>query len=142
MATSSLLYLNELKEQGNYSWSDLSNGTGIPIPTLRNIFSGKTSRPSFEDLTNLIIFMGGDMTAVVDIPEPQGDARTTANIASVVSAAYESRIADIKENTDKLIKSVNGNCKAWRRVALILMAVFLFVLIWDVTHGGIGYIRY
>lgn len=123
MATSSLIYLNALKSEGEYSWADLSNGTGIPQSTIRDIFSGKTACPSFDTLSKLIIYMGGDVSAIV---HATGDSTAT-----IISAAYASYIASLKHEK-----------RIWTIFALVLSGVILAVLLWDVTHGGMGYVRY
>lgn len=123
MATSSLIYLNALKSEGKYSWADLSNGTGIPQSTIRDIFSGKTACPSFDTLSKLIIYMGGDVSAIV---HSTGD-----NTAAIISATYASYIASLKHEK-----------RIWTIFALVLSGVILAVLLWDITHGGMGYVRY
>lgn len=125
MATPSIIYLNALKADGKYSWADLSNGTGIPQSTIRDIFSGKTACPSFDTLSKLIIYMGGDMSAIVDTQPTEG------NTAAIIAAAYASYIASLKHEK-----------RVWTVFALVLSGVILAVLLWDVTHGGMGYIRY
>lgn len=130
MATPSIIYLNTLKSNGKYSWADLSSGTGIPQSTIRDIFSGKTACPSFETLSKLIIYMGGDMSAIVDAqPTEEGDSMTA--IIAALTATYESYIASLKHEK-----------RVWTVFALVLSAFVLAVLLWDITHGGMGYIRY
>lgn len=123
MATSSLIYLNALKSEGEYSWADLSNGTGIPQSTIRDIFSGKTACPSFDTLSKLIIYMGGDVSAIV---HSTGDSTS-----AIISATYASYIASLKHEK-----------RIWTIFALVLSGVILAVLLWDITHGGMGYVRY
>lgn len=123
MATSSLIYLNALKSEGEYSWADLSNGTGIPQSTIRDIFSGKTACPSFDTLSKLIIYMGGDVSAIV---HSTGDSTS-----AIISATYASYIASLKHEK-----------RIWTIFALVLSGFILAVLLWDITHGGMGYVRY
>ena len=59
-------YLNALKNKGNFSWSDLSNLSGIPDATIRKIFSGETADPRLETVVKLVTAMGVSMDELVN----------------------------------------------------------------------------
>ena len=54
-------YLTALKNKGNFSWSDLSNLSGLPDATIRKIFSGETADPRLETVVKLVAAMGGSL---------------------------------------------------------------------------------
>lgn len=47
-------YLKYLKVNGNFSWHDISNASGLPEVTIRKIFSGETADPRFETVVRLV----------------------------------------------------------------------------------------
>lgn len=142
MATSSLLYLNTLKEESGLSWNDLSEGTKIPVSTLRNIFSGRTACPSFETMSKLVVYMDGDISCIVDNKIEQGEEPPMTDIVVAITAAYEGRIKDLKESAQKLSDSLTHDRLIWMVVALGLLALIVFFLVWDITHPTMGYIQY
>lgn len=142
MATSSIIYLNSLKQSSGYSWAKLSEGTGIPQSTIRDIFSGKTACPSFETLTKLVVCMDGDMSCIVDNKIEQGEEPPVTDIIAAITSAYEGRIKDLKESAQKLSDSLTHDRLIWMVVALGLLALIVFFLVWDITHPTMGYIQY
>ena len=58
-------YLVALKEAGNFTYEDIANLSGIPIQTVRNIYSGKTPDARFGTISKLVISLGGDMNELV-----------------------------------------------------------------------------
>ena len=135
-------YLNSLKAQGGFSWQDLADGTGIPSSTLRKTFSGEIDRPSFETVSKLVTFMGGDLSTLLQgspIPPTGDDPMNTLN---AIAAAYEGRIADLKESHAAHIASLLRTNKFLSLALAALVAVIVFVLVWDITHPTMGYIQY
>lgn len=97
-------YLISLKNKGNYSWSDLSNLSGLPDATIRKIFSGETSDPRFETVAKLVTAMGGSLNEIVDEPQ-EGDLDMNAIIA--IKEVYEARISDLKTASSEHIRSLS-----------------------------------
>lgn len=59
-----LTYLNALKNKGNFTVESISNLSGVPEATVKNIFSGKTEDPRFETVSAIVIAMGGFLDAI------------------------------------------------------------------------------
>ena len=57
-------YLKYLKTNGNFSWHDISNASGLPEATIRKIFSGETADPRFETVVRLVSAMGGSLDKI------------------------------------------------------------------------------
>ena len=64
-------YLKTLKTNGNFSWQDISEKSGIPEVTIRKIFSGETEDPRFETVAKLVGAMGGSLDKINDICKKQ-----------------------------------------------------------------------
>ena len=58
-------YLNALKDAGHFSYEDVANLSGIPVQTVRNIYTGKTPDPRFATVAKIIISLGGDLNEII-----------------------------------------------------------------------------
>lgn len=150
MPTRTVEYLNSLKSGSGYSWADISTGTGIPVSTLRNIFSGETVCPSFESLSKIVIFMGGELSQLLDDKKGNDDS---VDIIQSMQSVYEMRINDLKSTSQRHIDDLKAASQAHiaavtrdkRILAFILIVVvlaILFILLWDITHPLMGYVQY
>lgn len=151
-------YLNALKNKGNFTYETISNLSGIPEATVRNILSGKTEDPRFETVSALVNSMGGSLDAIYTATKIN-DVESNAVIA--IKEAYEDRIAVIKEQyenrlaekdqyyerllleSEKHIKTIMLD-KKWFRLASVfgvvaLVGVFLFIEFMTPSHGWFPY---
>ena len=138
-------YLKYLKTNGNFSWHDISEASGLPEATIRKIFSGETADPRFETVVRLVSAMGGSLDKInaieqienVEIPE-------TSQMKALVALkeVYESRIKDIKESSFDHIKSLKRDKKILIASTLVLAIVLIGVLFLDVFIGSVGWVRY
>lgn len=58
-------YITALKNAGNFTLEDIANLSGIPLSTIRNIYSGKTPDARFSTISKIIISLGGDLNELV-----------------------------------------------------------------------------
>lgn len=128
-------YLNALKTKGNFTYSDISNLSGIPEATIRKIFSGETADPRFDTIVRLVTAMGGSLD---DITDNKKEEEIEMNVIMALKEAYESRIADIKEH----IHSLKRDKKFLAITAGVLMAFVIFLLVLDLSIGTRGWIQY
>lgn len=128
-------YLNALKTKGNFTYSDISNLSGIPEATIRKIFSGETADPRFDTIVKLVSSMGGSMDDIVGVKK-EGEIEMNAIIA--LKEAYESRIKDIKEH----IASLRNDKRILSIATCALMAFVIFLLVLDLSIGSRGWIQY
>ena len=133
-------YLNALKNKGNFSWSDLSNLSGIPDATIRKIFSGETADPRLETVVKLVTAMGGSMDELVNGGEKKEEVEMNAIMA--IKEVYEARIADIKESSAEHTMSLQRDKMHLTVVACILGMILILFLLVDLLVGSVGWIRY
>lgn len=114
-------YLNTLKAAGGFSWSEISNLSGLPEPTIRKVFSGETADPRFETIAKLVIAMGGDMNDAMD-----NKKKKEIEISSTISLkeSCEMRMEDQKEYIASL-----KNDKKILFVALLALATVDIILL-------------
>ena len=112
-------YILALKEAGNFTFEDMANVSGIPLPTIRNICSGKTPDARFGTVAKVVISMGGDLNELIGYEKKKEiEVNSTVSlketyemrIADIINS-YETRIADIKELCEKRIEDVRKCCE-------------------------------
>ena len=138
-------YLKYLKTNGNFSWHDISQASGLPEVTIRKILSGETADPRFETVVRLVSAMGGSLDKVnaieqiekAEIPE---DSQMKALVA--LKDVYEARIEDLKTSSEEQIRLLKHD----RKILMILsgvLAVFLIaMLLLDLFIGSVGWLRF
>ena len=106
-------YILALKEAGKFSSKDISDCSGVPLETVRNILTGKTSKNAgFATIARIITSMGGDLNESVGY-----EKKKEVEVNSIVSikesyelriaemkSLYELRISDMRQTCDKLIE--------------------------------------
>lgn len=149
-------YLNTLKQQGNFTFEQISNLSGIPEATVKNIFSGKTEDPRYETISKIVRAMGGSLDAT-DAAVKKDDVEANTVIAlkeqyekhiQALDEHYKLRIAEMKEHYEERIKEKNEHIetikldKRWFRIATCILAVsFAALLVADIIAPGIGWFR-
>lgn len=150
-------YLNTLKTQGNFTFETISNLSGIPEATVKNIFSGKTEDPRFETVSAIVKAMGGSLDAIYCVVKKED---VEANSIITLKETYEQRIKDLKEYYEQRIVETKEHYeerledkkdhiatimldKRWFRIATCICAFALVVLfIVEILTPGMGWFRY
>ena len=102
-------YLTVLKEDGDFTYEDIANISGVPLSTVHNIFSGKTAKNAgFGTVAKLVISMGGDLNGLVG-----NEKKREIEINSTVSLkeTYEMRIADLIKAYETRIEDIKNLCE-------------------------------
>ena len=120
-------YLINLKNAGNYSWSDISSLSGIPEATIRKIFSGETADPRFDTVAKIVIAMGGNLSDAVS-NQKQKEIEVSSTIS--LKEANDIRAAEQREYIDSLKrdKKVLAIAVASLTIIIIIMlAIFVAI---------------
>lgn len=101
-------YIIALKEAGNFTLEDIANLSGIPLPTIRNIYTGKTPDARFGTIAKIVISLGGDLNELVGY-----EKKKEIEINSTVSLkeTYEMRIADMTNAYEQRIEDIKALCE-------------------------------
>ena len=101
-------YILALKEAGNFTHEDMANLSGIPLPTIRNICSGKTPDARFGTVAKIVISLGGDLNELIGY-----ERKKEIEVNSTVSLkeTYEMRIADLINSYEQRIEDVKALCE-------------------------------
>jgi DNA-binding Xre family transcriptional regulator len=101
-------YMVALKEAGDFSFEDIANISGIPLPTIKNIYSGKTPDARFGTIAKIVISLGGDLNELIGY-----EKKKEIEINSTVSLkeTYEMRITDLIKSYEERIEDVKELCE-------------------------------
>ena len=100
-----LTYLNTLKDKGNFTFEGISNLSGVPEATVKNIFSGKTSDPRFETVSAIVVAMGGSLDAVYCGNKEDAENES----AHALKEIYEFQLSAFKENNEEHIHNIRAH---------------------------------
>lgn len=116
--------LREMKEKCGYSNKKIAELSGVSLPTVNRIMSGQTDVPNFQTVCDLVIAMGGSLDEL---------------------AGIQPRPAAQDEGSVEIYKSMLKEKDIWLKrlfvITCTLAVVLIGVLIFDVTHPLIGFIR-
>ena len=101
-------YIMALKEAGNFTFEDMANVSGIPLPTIRNICSGKTPDARFGTVAKIVISLGGDLNELIGY-EKKKEIEVNSTVS--LKETYEMRIADIIKSYETRIDDIKALCE-------------------------------
>ena len=101
-------YILALKDAGNFTFEDIANVSGIPLPTVRNICSGKTPDARFGTVAKIVISLGGDLNELIGY-EKKKEIEVNSTVS--LKETYEMRIADIIKSYEDRIEDVKALCE-------------------------------
>ena len=119
-------YLKELKENCKLTTKQISSLSGVPESTISRILSGQTDNPTFDSVCAIVNAMGGSLDKLYGT-RSDSDTEDTSSLLTL----YEKVIAE----KNWYIKVLIGICCA-------LVAVLVFILIFDIANGSVGFVRY
>jgi predicted transcriptional regulator len=150
-------YLNALKNKGNFTYEAISNLSGIPEATVKNVFSGKTEDPRFETVSAIVLAMGGSLDAIYTAAKKED---VEANAVIAIKEAYEERILLLKEqyeqrlaekdrHYDRLLSEAEKHIetikldKRWFRIGFVV-SIFIFAMLCvaELLNPNLGWFRY
>ena len=101
-------YIEALKEAGKFSLEDIANISGVPLQTVRNIFTGKTPDARFGTVAKIVISMGGDLNEIIGY-EKKKEIEVNSTVS--LKETYEMRIADIIKSYEARIEDIKSLCE-------------------------------
>lgn len=140
--------IKALKDKAKLSSKKLSDLTGISESTLSRIMLDQ-SEPRFEDIVSIVRVTGGSLDELAGL-KPVTDEeilrlRAQVDTQRIQLANYD----NIIKNYDKLLAEKDEHSNylkkiiRWTAIALgAVVAVVTGVLIYDITHGDMGYFQY
>lgn len=123
--------MQALKDETKMTYQDIADKSGVPISTVKRIFSGRTPDPGVTTVIAIVEAMGGTADDIQSTPPDSDDGEyISPKSIEQLCAVYERSLRD----KNRLIKA--------QFITIVAMiAVLLFFLIWDLCNPNIGFIR-
>lgn len=134
--------LKALQTKAGVSCAEWSNLSDVSEPTLRKILSGETPDPRFETLVKLVTPLGGSLD---DLVGPKKGSEIENNAVIVLKEAYESRIEALRERVEdvkKYAESLHRDKKMLTVAVVILVAILVGILVFDIALDTNGWLQY
>lgn len=122
--------MQEMKDETKMTYQDISDKSGVPLSTVKRIFSGQTPDPGYTSVISIIEAMGGSDDDIKQSNTAQPNNLVPRQSVERLCSVYEHSIAD----KNKLIKALLV-------IILAMMSVFIFLLVWDLCNPNIGFFR-
>ena len=124
-----LTKMQAMKDETKMTYQDIADKSGVPISTVKRIFSGRTPDPGVTTVIAIVEAMGGTADDIQSTSLNGGEYISPKSIEQLC-AVYERSLRD----KNRLIKA--------QFITIVAMiAVLLFFLIWDLCSPNIGFIR-
>ena len=130
--------LRVLKDKSGMSAKEIADKSGIPESTVTRILSGKTPNPTIISVMDIIKAMGGKASDVFD---DNAQVNTLPKVPQTVVTDMEKKNSEVIELYERIIKSKDRTIRLLTYVLLGLASVIIFLLLFDLFNGGIGYFR-
>lgn len=122
--------LVELKNARNLTNQQISDISGVPFSTVTRIMNG-SGEGNFQTVCDIVKALDGSLDDLVGIRKEVEVTEETPLQADPLIELYKNML----NQKDKWIKTLF--------IALaFVIAVFLFILMYDILNGSIGYVRY
>lgn len=127
-----------LKDKSGLTTKQIAEKCNIPESTVTRIFSGKTPNPTIITVMAMTKAMGG---SAADIFDDDAQVNTVPAVPQVVLTDIERKNLEITELYKNIIESKDRTIRLLTFVLLGVSAVIVFLLLFDLFCGGIGYLR-
>jgi transcriptional regulator with XRE-family HTH domain len=137
--------LRLLKDKSGMTTKEIAEKSGVPESTITRILSGKTPNPTVISVMDIIKAMGGKASDVFD---DNAQVNTIPAVPTKVLSEMEQKNLEIVDlykgiinSKDETIQSKDKTIKTLTGILLMLVCVFIFILLFDLFNGGIGYFQ-
>lgn len=138
--------LKMLKEERDLTNAEIAKLSNIPLATITRVFNGQTANPTFETFAQIAVALGVSLDEIAGLKMP--DTPMIETTTSSYLELVKEKDARLKEKDDiiaMLKERGNQDQKERKRLMWFIGAfvcVIVFVLLFDMLNGHIGYIRY
>ena len=159
--------LRQMKEKSHMTNQQIAKKSNIPESTVARIFSGKTPNPTITTVTAMARAMGGSAADFFNEDGTEADnAQTADGGTEMIAAAGKGDASDVERNVsaddenragnslrekyyEDILSFYNNALKKkdewisrlfWCLVGIMLF--LLFVLVFDILHPDLGFVKY
>lgn len=127
-----LTKMQALKDETKMTYQEIADKSGVPISTVKRIFSGRTPDPGVTTVIAIVEAMGGTADDI------KGDSLNDDEHGEHISPKSIEQLCAVYERS---LRDKNRLIKAQFITIVAMIAVLLFSLIWDLCSQNIGFIR-
>ena len=154
-------YLTSLKEMSGLTFEAIAEKSERSLSTVKNLCSGKTEDPRLDTVAPVIYSIGGSIdemytgkskdavkegsiNAIKEIYEQQliDVSKTHEAHINDIRPHYEQHRQDTISNYERLIKEKNSQINFFKFLACVGLAILVGLLIIEVMHRDLGWIRF
>ena len=132
-------YLTALKEKSGLTYEIIAEKCGISVVTVKNLCLGKSEDPRLNTVAPVTYVLNGSIDEMLNPNFKKNETRSH----------YEQHIIDIKENhareialKDEIIKIKDNHANFFKILACVGLAILIGILILEVLHPNLGWIRF
>lgn len=125
-------YLKTLKERSKLTLQQISDASGVPLNTLKKIYSGDTESPSFDSIASIVRAADGSLDEMAGYPAKAPVTDHHENVGL---------LREIISEKDKQIECKNKWISFCVLLCLIFIGIAILVLVYDMLHSDIGYLK-
>lgn len=134
--------LKALQIKADISCAEWSKLSSVPEATIRKILSGETPDPRFDTIVKLVTSVGGSTD---DLVGAKKESEIENKAVITLKDAYESRIDALRERVEdvkKYAEALHRDKKMLSVAVVILVAILVGILIFDIALDTNGWVRY
>lgn len=139
-------YLSSLKKKTGLTYSEIATKSERSESTVKNLILGNIDDPRVDSVAPVVYALGGSMDEMLNPNKSKDESKETSAIAlkdltenfKKVEDQYEKRLTD-KIEIIQILKKENLASKI---VAWSLGSILILLLIIEVMHPNLGWIRY
>lgn len=124
----------------------LADSSGVPKSTIDRILGGRTENPSLQNILDLANAVGYEFSRTPAMPPaPIVPGDSTAQMRAIYEdriKAYERLIVRDQRHNNMLLAEKNRWIKVSLALNIILVIFIIGVLIYDITHLDVGWVRH
>ena len=115
-----------LKEESGMTFDEISIKSKVPLTSVKRYFNGETKSPGFLPLSSIIVALNGSVDEVLGLV-PQAQKPTNNEFTRQLQSDlwYERK-----------------QKRYWTCAFIFLVIFILGIIVFDLTHPDMGYIRY
>lgn len=143
--------LKYAKEKAKMTNQDISERSGVPLPTVNRILSGATDSPGVDNVRAISKALGVSMDEIFSEekkPEEITNAGLLARMLSnknetirIVMQAYESEMEKIRKDRDEMLRRETRSKHFFMVLAIVFILAISTALIIDICLSNYGWFK-
>lgn len=127
------------------TYQQISDGTGIPLQTIRNFFSRSSKAPSINTAGPICEFLGVSLDEFYGITDRLTPTEETLSAKNDALKAHREELEQRLASKDKIINILLRGIRTRNHIMLFMGVIIAILLVWavsaDLACGDIGLFR-